>query len=97
MCLHTFSVKVRIIMFNATFSYISVVSWQSVLLVEGIGENHRPPVDFIQVKVMVSNVTINLISVISWRSVLLVEETGGPGENHRSVTSHFFDSLLFND
>jgi hypothetical protein len=40
-----------IILFNATFSYISVVSWQSVLLVEGIGENHRPPVDFIQVKV----------------------------------------------
>ena len=27
-------------------------------------------------------------SVISWRSVLLVEETGVPGENHRSVTSH---------
>ena len=32
-------------MFNATFNNISVISWQSVLLVEetGVpGENHRP-------------------------------------------------------
>jgi hypothetical protein len=31
--------------FNATFNNISVISWQSVLLVEetgGPGENHRP-------------------------------------------------------
>jgi hypothetical protein len=74
-------------LFNATVSYISVVSWQSVLLVEEIGENHRPPVDFIQVKVMVCNATFNLISVISWRSVLLVEETGVPGENQQPVAS----------
>ena len=32
--------------------------------------------------------TFNNILVISWLSVLLVEETGGPGENHRPVTSH---------
>ena len=38
---------------------------------------------------MVLSATYNNISVISWRSVLLVEETGGPGENHRSVTSHW--------
>jgi hypothetical protein len=37
---------------------------------------------------MVFNATFNNISVLSWRSVLLVEETGGPGENHRSVASH---------
>jgi hypothetical protein len=37
---------------------------------------------------MVFNVTFNNITVISWRSILLVEETGGPGENHRPVTSH---------
>jgi hypothetical protein len=37
---------------------------------------------------MVFNTTFNNISVILWRSVLLVEETGGPGENHRSVASH---------
>ena len=35
------------------------------------------------------NDTFNNISVISWRSILLVEETGGPGENHRPVTSHW--------
>jgi hypothetical protein len=31
--------------FNATFNYISVISWRSVLLMEetgGPGENHRP-------------------------------------------------------
>ena len=37
---------------------------------------------------MVFNATFNNISAISWGSVLLVEETGGPGENHRSVASH---------
>jgi len=34
------------------------------------------------------NATFNNISAISRRSVLLVEDTGGPGENHRPVTSH---------
>jgi hypothetical protein len=38
---------------------------------------------------MVFNATFINISVISWRSVLLVEETGGPGENHQSATSHW--------
>jgi hypothetical protein len=38
---------------------------------------------------MVFNATFNNISVISWRSFLLVEETGGPGENHRPVASHW--------
>jgi hypothetical protein len=33
--------------------------------------------------------TFNNISVIWWRSVLLVEETGGPGENHQPVASHW--------
>jgi len=28
--------------FNATFNNISAISWWSVLLVEGLGENHRP-------------------------------------------------------
>jgi hypothetical protein len=32
---------------------------------------------------------VNNISVISLGSVLLVEETGIPGENHWSVTSHW--------
>ena len=38
---------------------------------------------------MVFNATFNDISVIPWRSVLLVGETGGPGENHRPVASHW--------
>ena len=38
---------VCLMVFNATFNNISVISWQSVLLVEetrGPGENHRPVV-----------------------------------------------------
>jgi hypothetical protein len=38
---------------------------------------------------MVLNATFNNISVISWQSVLLVKETGGPGENHWPVASHW--------
>jgi hypothetical protein len=38
---------------------------------------------------MVLNTTFNNISAISWRSVLLVKETGGSGENHWPVTSHW--------
>jgi hypothetical protein len=36
---------VRVMVFNTTFNNISVISWQSVLLVEETGvprENHRP-------------------------------------------------------
>jgi hypothetical protein len=43
---------------------------------------------FIAVCLFVFNTTFNNISVISWQSVLLVEETGVPGENHQTVTSH---------
>jgi hypothetical protein len=38
---------------------------------------------------MVFNATFNNISAISWHSVLLVEETGVPGENHRTIASHW--------
>jgi hypothetical protein len=38
---------------------------------------------------MVFNATFNNISAISRRSVLLMEETGGPGENHLPVASHW--------
>ena len=40
-----FLVRVRNIVFNATFNNISVISWRSVLLLEETGvprENHRP-------------------------------------------------------
>jgi hypothetical protein len=42
---------------------------------------------FLFVYLMVFNATFNNISVISFQSVL-VEETGGRGENHRTVASH---------
>ena len=38
-------VRVRVLVFNATFTNISVISWRSVLLVEETtvpGENHWP-------------------------------------------------------
>ena len=38
---------------------------------------------------MVFNAIFNTISVLTWRSVLLMEETGGAGENHRPVVSHW--------
>ena len=33
---------VKVMVFNATFSNISVLSWPSVLLVVKTGENHQP-------------------------------------------------------
>ena len=39
----------RVMVFNATFNNISVISWQSVLLMEetGVpGENHRPAASY---------------------------------------------------
>ena len=34
--------RVSVMMFNATFNNISVISWRSVLLLEETGENHLP-------------------------------------------------------
>jgi hypothetical protein len=39
---------VRIMVFNATFNNISVISWQSVLLTELAGENHPHVVSYCQ-------------------------------------------------
>ena len=49
-CINTIKLKYyrvmfRVMVFNATFNNISVISWQSVLLMEETGvpeENHRP-------------------------------------------------------
>ena len=41
----------RVVMFNATFNNISVISWRTVLLLEesGVpGENHRPVASHLQ-------------------------------------------------
>jgi hypothetical protein len=43
--------RVMVLMFNATFNNISVISWRSILLVEEIrvpGENHRPAASHLQ-------------------------------------------------
>jgi len=43
--LHKFRVSIRVMVFNATFNNISVILWQSVLLVEEaeeLRENHQP-------------------------------------------------------
>ena len=45
-CIQYEGLFVCLMVFNATFNNISVISWQSVLLMEetggGPGENHRP-------------------------------------------------------
>jgi len=43
--------RVRVMVFNATFNNISVISWRSVLLVDETrvaGENHRPAANHLQ-------------------------------------------------
>ena len=44
---------------------------------------------YLFVCLMVVNATFNNILGISWWSGLLLEETGGPGDNHRPVASHW--------
>ena len=83
-------IRVRFMVFNATFHNISAISRRSVLLVEETGENQTTDLSLrVRVSVMVFNATFINISVISWRSVLLGEETGVPGEIHRIVASHW--------
>ena len=53
------------------------------------GNKIKDPLDEIRAWSFVFNVTLNNIAVIPWWSVLLVEQTGLPGENHRSVASHW--------
>jgi hypothetical protein len=40
--MQSFGFEIWVMVFNATFNNISVITWQSVLLVEENGENHRP-------------------------------------------------------
>jgi len=46
---HVDKSQIRVMVFNATFNNISVISWRSVLLVEetGVpGENHQPAASY---------------------------------------------------
>jgi hypothetical protein len=43
LCSHSVHVHwLRVMVFNATFNNISVISWRSVLFVDEAGGNHRP-------------------------------------------------------
>ena len=72
--------------FNITINNWNTLSNVSNMM--GKGEWHLF-VCLVLVGFMVLNITYNNISVISCQSALLVEETGGPGENHRPVASHW--------
>jgi hypothetical protein len=59
------------------------------VLTDFMGKDVKVTIYWLFVCLMVFNATFNNISVILWRSVLLVGETGGHGENHRPVVSHW--------
>jgi hypothetical protein len=91
-------------------TYISAISWRSVLLMEetGVpGENHQPVVSHWQTLshnvvdlalidwFLVFNATFRNISAISWRPVLVVEEAGVSGEIlHGQVTGKLYHLRL---
>ena len=69
--------RFRIVMFNATFNNIAVISWQSVLLVEetGVpGENHRPAASHWQ--------TLSHNVVLSTSSLSGIRTNNASGDRH---------------
>ena len=75
----THDIKVMVVVFNAVFNHISVISWQSVLLVEEIGvpgEIHRPTASHWQTLSCTiikysSNAIVNAASYISFRPLFI--------------------------
>ena len=61
--------------FNATFNNISVISWQSVLLVEETGENHIPVASHLQ------TLSHNVASSTPCLSVIRTKTLGNIMEN----------------
>ena len=61
--------KNAVMVFNATFNNISVISWQSVVFNATFNN-----ISVISWQSVVFNATFNNISVISWRSVLFKRE-----------------------
>jgi hypothetical protein len=57
--------SVRVMVFNATFNNISIISWQSVLLVEDTGENHDLP----QVTDELYHIMIYYVCDVQWKKV----------------------------
>ena len=76
---------------NSIIMFISYL--QAWLWVTCVQNETNSTVDLLNVCLivclMVFNATFNNILAISYRSVLLVGDTGGLGENHRPVASHW--------
>jgi hypothetical protein len=79
-----------VIVFNATFNNISVISWQSVLLMEETGENHRPSASHWQ------TLSHNIVTVSSapW-NVLIHSDTGE--QDKMTVSSTPWNVLIHSD
>jgi hypothetical protein len=78
---------VCLMVFNATFNNISVISWRSVLLVEetgGSGENHRPV-----------QVTDKLYRIMLYNSPLIVNWTRNISGDRRWLWEGIFDFFCF--
>jgi hypothetical protein len=86
-------VRVRIIVFKSTFNNISVISWQSVLLVEKTGvhrENHRPATSLWQT--LSHNVVSSTLRKWTWFElttlvVIGTDYTGGCKSNYHAITT----------
>ena len=61
---------VRVMVFNATLNNISVILWQSVLLLEEIGENHQKQDISASLKKSVKSAP-HFLSNINWVKVIL--------------------------
>jgi hypothetical protein len=75
-------VLLRVIVLNATFNNISVISWQSVLLVEETGENHRPVAYHCHWQTLSPGGNHRPVAChCHWQTL-------SPGGNHRPVACH---------
>ena len=84
---------VRVMVFNATFKNISVISWQSVLFVEVtrvLGENHRPDASHWQTTRRKPPTWRKSLTNYLEKTTDLMQVTDKlPGENHRPDASHW--------
>jgi hypothetical protein len=84
---------VRVMVFNATFKNISVISWQSVLFVEVtrvLGENHWPDASHWQTTRRKPPTWRKSLANYPKKTTDLTQVTDKlPGENHRPDASHW--------
>ena len=73
--------------FNATFNNISVISWQSVLLVDGTGENYQPVASHWEtLSHNVVSSTPGLSGVQTHNVVIGIDCTGSYKSNYHTIT-----------